>query len=200
MRVSTARTPWAAASFLLGILSAEPSAYGQACDNLTAATASRVSAALRAGAPPWARATLTARDITALDAGSFRSMTYLLGYATLRVERLGQQGAPPFVATVVIRCRDGNVSRVADPLRWATERARELHLQLTRAEQAADFAAEVLGLFGSPRPTGASGRRDSDGAYTVTVALAPGPGDSSAGPRSRVLTVTRDGTITDRSP
>jgi hypothetical protein len=152
-------------------------------------------ALLRPGAPPWARPLLTPAQLLRFDATSLREMTYLLGYGTIALERLGINGAAPYTATAAVRCRDGRVELVADPLAWASARARELRVTIANAEHAANYAVEVLALRGGRRPDGAHATRRA-GAFLVEVSLAPRVGaPNTAAPEVLRLEVTRDGQI-----
>lgn len=163
------------------------------CDHLTRPLAARVSAALGPSAPTWARPLVAPAQLVRFDAADYHPMTFFLGYSVVTVERLGVHGAPPFRATVVLRCRDRHAEIVEDPYAWANARARELHVQITSAEQAAGFAAEVVSMSTGHRPDGASASRQH-GVYSVELTLAAHQGETS--PQSLHLQVTRDGEIT----
>jgi hypothetical protein len=164
------------------------------CDRLNRPLATRIAAVVRPQAPPRARLLLTPAQLLRFDAGNLHPFSYLLGYGGITLERLGTGGAAPFSAAVAVRRRDGRAEVVTDPYTWATARARELHLQLANAEQAAGYAAEVVSLARGQRPDSASARR-RQGGFTVTVSLAPRQGDPAGAPLQLELRVERDGTI-----
>ncbi len=161
--------------------------------------AARVSAAVRPGAPAWARPLLTPALVLQYERENLRPFTFLLGYAMLSVERLGLRGAPPFAAAVAVRCRDGQAELVADPIAWANARARELRLSIPNAEAAAGLVAEVISLQAGRRPDAANATRAAGSpVFRVTVSLAPRQGETA--PASILLDVERDGTIRRATP
>ncbi len=192
MRLANVRVPAFITAITLATLAAPGDARAQ-CDHLTRPIAARLSAALRPAAPVWARPLIAPAQLVRFDSADYHAMTFFLGYSVVTIERLGVHGAPPFRATVVLRCRDRRAEIVEDPYAWANARARELHIQITSAELAAGFAAEVVALSTGHRPDGASASRQH-GVFVVEITLAPHQGETS--PTSLHLQVTREGEIT----
>ncbi|MEI8256169.1 MAG: hypothetical protein WCJ30_10910 [Deltaproteobacteria bacterium] len=172
---------------------AAPRAAHAQCDHLTRPIAARLSAALTPAAPAWARPLIAPAQLMRFDSADYHPMTFFLGYSVVAIERLGVHGATPFRATVALRCRDRHAELIEDPYAWANARARELHVQIANAEQAAGFAAEVVALSTGHRPEGASASRQH-GVFVVEITLAPHQGETS--PQSLHLQVTREGEIT----
>jgi hypothetical protein len=180
-----------ASSFSL--LFAPHHAAAQSC-TMNRRIAARVSEALRPSAPAWAQPLLTPALVLRYERDNLRPLTYLLGYALLSVERLGVRGAPSFSAAVVVRCRDARVQLITDPIAWANERARELHLTIGNAEIAAGFAAEVISLQAGRRPDAANATRAAGSStFRVTVSLAPRQGETET--QTILLEIERDGTL-----
>lgn len=184
--------------FALSLALSSQAASAQSC-TMNRRVAQRVSAALRPGAPVWARPLLTPNLVLQYERENLRPFTFLLGYALLPVERLGVRGAPPFSAAVVVRCRDSNALVVTDPIAWANERARELRLTVANAEIAAGLAAEVISLQVGRRPDAASATRAAGSSvFRVTVTLAPRQGEAQG--QTILLDVARDGTMRRANP
>jgi hypothetical protein len=168
-------------------------AHAQQCGRLTRPIATRISAALRSTAPDWARALLTPAELVRFDTTNYHEMTYFLGYAMVNIERLGMRGAPPYRATVVVRCRDHRAELITDPYAWANARARELHVTVANAEQAAGYAAEVVSMSVGRRPDGASASRRA-GVFQAEITFSPHQGDTAPSAPLH-LAITRDGEI-----
>lgn len=164
------------------------------CDHLTRPFAARVSTVARLHAPPWARSLLTPVQLMRFDSAGLHELTYFIGYGAITLERLGTGGVAPYSVTVVVRCRDGRAEAISDPYEWANARARELHLSIARAEQAAGLAAEVISLSSGRRPDAANASRHG-GVFRVDVSLSPRQGDSAAAPQMLVLEVGRDASV-----
>lgn len=189
---SSARVALASALCAFVTLAAND-ARAQSC-SMSRRVATSVSNALRPRAPAWARPLLTAPLVLQYERENLRPFTFLLGYALLPVERLGVRGAAPFAAAVVVRCRDARAEVVADPIAWANERARELHLTVSNAEIAAGIAAEVISLQAGRRPDSANATRAAGSSvFRVTVSLAPRQGEAQA--QTILLDIERDGTM-----
>ncbi len=181
-----------AVTLALGALAHTSTAHAQ-CDHMTRPIAARIANALQPAAPAWARTLLTPAQLVRFDAGSYHPMTFFIGYSTVTIERLGLAGAAPFRATIVVRCRDRRAEVVSDPYAWANARARELHLQIANAEQAAGYAAEVATMSTGHRPEGASASRRA-GVFRAEITFLTRQGESTpAAPLH--LDVTREAEI-----
>ncbi len=177
MRTNIHQHMFLPAAALATLLAPEVASAG--CRRLTRPLANRISAALSHQAPDWAKPLLSPVQLMRFDGGSLHDLTFFLGYSALNLERLGVNGAPPFNATVVIRCRDNRVDVVTDPYVWANTHARELHLSIANAEQAAGFAAEVVSLGIGRRPDSADASRQGP-VFRVRVVMSPRQGSTPA--------------------
>ncbi len=175
-----------------------PASAQAECDHLTRPIAARLVAAMRPSAPAWVRPMLVPAQLVQYEAGNFHAMVFFLGYSSLSIERLGIRGAAPYAATVVLHCRGMRAQVITDPYAWANARARELHLALGNAEQAAGYTAEVVALGTGRRPEGAVATRQA-GRFHVTVNMAPRQGTSSATQQIE-FDVGRDGSIVRTTP
>ncbi|MDP3275398.1 MAG: hypothetical protein Q8Q09_09405 [Deltaproteobacteria bacterium] len=170
----------------------------QSC-TLNRRAAAHVSRALRSVAPAWARPLVTPAILLQYERENLRPFTYFLGYALLPFERLGINGAQPFRASVVLRCRDGAAEIVTDPLAWGNLHARELRMTITNAEMASGFATEVVTLQTGQRPeTGRATRAAGSPTFRVTITMAPRQG--STGTETQLYEVERDATIRAVAP
>jgi hypothetical protein len=174
-----------------------PSVAHAQCGRLTRPIAARVATALRPSAPDWARSLLTPAELVRFDTTNYHEMTYFLGYAMVNIERLGMRGAPPYRATVVVRCRDRHAEVVTDPYAWANARARELHLTIANAEQASGYAAEVVSMSVGRRPDGASASRRA-GVYQAEITFSARQGETAPSAPLHIA-ITREGEISQSS-